>query len=408
MLVDHFSFSSSGGAGLVAGLLVKGQVALGVDAELHTITDASLWDSPWRHPSLTIRSSIDKYIISNSSDAPMFSLARRGARSISHWPRPGSIIHLHWTEGVFQRRRVIELLEAGQNLVFTLHDMSPFTGGCHQSLGCKGFEVSCNSCPQTRRMFRPAVESRFVKMSDLSEFREQIAVVAPSSWMRDQAVRSRHFSNLRTSIIENPIHPSFFQDFDRNRIRSDLQIPPGTFVACSIAAQIDNPAKRIKDCLEVFSDACARAATPGVFLLVGSGSERLAKEYPFTISMGSGGSEHVAQALAASDVLLSGSVAESAGMTILEGMAQGVTPIVISNGGSDQILGDARVGYLVSDFEGMKSILIDLMSSKIELPNVELSQKIRQIAAIKAGLENISNKYLGLYRDLESTRLSNK
>jgi glycosyltransferase involved in cell wall biosynthesis len=408
VLVDHFSFSSSGGAGLVAGLLVKGQVALGIDAELHTVTDASLWDSPWRHPALSIRSSIDKYIISSSSDAPMFSLARRGARSISHWPRPDSIIHLHWTEGVFQRRRVVEWLQAGHKVVFTLHDMSPFTGGCHQSLGCKGFEVSCNSCPQSRRIFRPAVESRFVKMPDLSGFREQIAVVAPSAWMRDQAVRSRHFSKLRTSIIENPIHPSFFQDFDRNRIRSDLQIPPGTFVACSIAAQIDNPAKRIKDCLEVFSDACARAATPGVFLLVGSGSETLAKEYPFTISMGSGGPEHVAQALAASDVLLSGSVAESAGMTILEGMAQGVTSIVISNGGSDQILTDARVGHLVADFEEMKSSIIRLMISAAKLPNIELSQNVTRFAADKAGLENVSLKYTALYRELESTGMSKK
>lgn len=408
MLVDHFSFSSSGGAGLVAGLLVKGQVALGIDAELHTVTDASLWDSPWRHPALSIRSSIDKYIISSSSDAPMFSLARRGARSISHWPRPDSIIHLHWTEGVFQRRRVVEWLQAGHKVVFTLHDMSPFTGGCHQSLGCKGFEVSCNSCPQSRRIFRPAVESRFVKMPDLSGFREQIAVVAPSAWMRDQAVRSRHFSKLRTSIIENPIHPSFFQDFDRNRIRSDLQIPPGTFVACSIAAQIDNPAKRIKDCLEVFSDACARAATPGVFLLVGSGSETLAKEYPFTISMGSGGPEHVAQALAASDVLLSGSVAESAGMTILEGMAQGVTSIVISNGGSDQILTEAQVGHLVADFEEMKSSIIRLMISAAKLPNIELSQNVTRFAADKAGLENVSLKYTALYRELESTGMSKK
>ena len=408
MLVDHLSFSSSGGAGLVASLLVRGQGALGVDAELHTITDSSLWNSPWSHPSLTVRSAVDKFIISSSPDTPMFSMARRAARSSGHWPRSGAIVNLHWTEGLFQRRRVIEWLESGHNVVFTLHDMSPLTGGCHQSMGCRGFEVSCNSCPQTRPMFRPAVESRFVKLPNLSDFRNQIAVVAPSSWMQEQASRSRHFSKLRVSVIENPIDPSFLKDSDRGQIRAQLQIPRGAFVACSIAAQVDNPAKRIKDCLEVFFEACERAGTSGVFLLVGEGSEQLAKEYPFAISMGSGGPEHVARALAASDVLLSGSVAESAGMAILEAMAQGVAAVVLSNGGSDLIVRDTQAGHLVKDFEEMRSVLTNLMISNSELTNLEQSQKMRNIAAGKAGLENVSKKYIDLYRDFGPTGIAKK
>ena len=404
MLVDHLSFSSSGGAGIVASLLVRGQVALGIEAELHTITDSSLWDSPLLNPSLTIRSAIDKYWVATDPDAPMFSLARRSAKSSDHKPRPGAILHLHWTEGVTQRQKIVEWLTAGHNVVFTLHDMSPLTGGCHQSLGCHEFEFNCKSCPQTKPIFRRAVESRFVKLPELDEFKSQIAIVAPSLWMREQALRSRHFSKLNVTMIENPIDPSFFLDLDRNRIREELSIPEGAFVACSIAAQIANPAKRIKECIEAFSSACEESRASGVYILVGEGSGELAKQYPFATSVGPGSPEHVARALAASDVLLSGSIAESAGMTIRESSAQGVMAIVVSNGGSDQMVSNGETGFVVKDFEEVKVKLRYLMGSPSQVPREYRVQRFRELAKAKAGLENVSRQYTNLYMELESAK----
>jgi len=406
VLVDHLTFSTSGGAGIVASLLVRGQVALGIEAELHAITDSSLWDSPLSHPSLTIRSAIDKYWVAADTDTPMFSLARRSARSSDLKPRPGAIVHLHWTEGVIQRKRIAEWLASGHNVVFTLHDMSPLTGGCHQSLGCRGFEFNCKSCPQAKPIFWPTVESRFVKLPELDEFRSQIAVVAPTLWMRDQALRSRHFSKLKVTVIENPIDPSFFLDFDREQIRSELLIPEGSFVACSIAAQINNPAKRVKECIEAFSAACKESGASGVYILVGEGSAELARQYPFATSVGPGSPEHVARALAASDVLLSGSVAESAGMTIREASAQGVMAIVVSNGGSDLMVGDGETGFVVKDFEEVKAKLKYLMGSSSQVPRENQVKRYRELAKAKAGLENVSRQYTNLYKELDSAKAS--
>jgi len=383
-------------------------VALGIDAELHTITDSSLWDSPLRHPALTLRSAIDKYLVAAAPDAPMFSLARRSARSSTHKPRPGAILHLHWTEGVIQRQRVMRWLAAGHNVVFTLHDMSPLTGGCHQSLGCRGFEFNCQSCPQAKSIFRSTVESRFVNLPGLDEFRSQIAVVAPSLWMGDQALRSRHFSKLNLKVIENPIDPIFFHEFDQKQIRREFMIPEGAFVACSIAAQVNNPAKRIEDCIEAFSSACETSGASGVYILVGEGSGELARRYSIATSVGPGGPEHVARALAASDVLLSGSVAESAGMTIREASAQGVMAIVVSNGGSDQMVSDGETGFLVKDFEEVKTKLTKLMSSSSTVYREFQRQKARTLAKTKAGLENVSRQYADIYKEFGSDKLDGK
>lgn len=56
------------------------------------------------------------------------------------------IYHLHWTS------EFVDLPSFFKNvrkpLVWTLHDMFPFTGGCHYKSGCDKFHIHCQSCPQ--------------------------------------------------------------------------------------------------------------------------------------------------------------------------------------------------------------------------------------------------------------------
>ena len=63
---------------------------------------------------------------------------------------------------------------------------------------------------------------------------------------------------------------------------------------------------------------------------------------------------------------------------------------------------------MVKDFEEMRSVLTNLMISNSELTNLEQSQKMRNIAAGKAGLENVSKKYIDLYRDFGPTGIAKK
>jgi hypothetical protein len=104
---------------------------------------------------------------------------------------------------MLQRQKLIDWLAAGHKVVFTLHDMASFTGGCHQSLGCLGYEDSCRECPQVRSKFRKPVEIRFSQLPTLNNYKNQIAAVAPSFWMRSMALRSKQFSQLRIEVIEN-------------------------------------------------------------------------------------------------------------------------------------------------------------------------------------------------------------
>src|SRR5690606_41352063 len=51
------------------------------------------------------------------------------------------IIHLHWVNfGLLSIDSIGDLLKLGKPVVWTLHDMWPFTGGCHHSGDCRSEE----------------------------------------------------------------------------------------------------------------------------------------------------------------------------------------------------------------------------------------------------------------------------
>jgi hypothetical protein len=56
------------------------------------------------------------------------------------------IINLNWVCNGFVP--VEALTKFKQPLVWTLQDMWAFTGGCHYTLGCDLYKVSCGNCPQ--------------------------------------------------------------------------------------------------------------------------------------------------------------------------------------------------------------------------------------------------------------------
>jgi len=55
------------------------------------------------------------------------------------------VVHLFWVSGGFFR--IETLKKFNRPIVWTLHDMWPFTGGCHYDDGCGKFQQSCGNCP---------------------------------------------------------------------------------------------------------------------------------------------------------------------------------------------------------------------------------------------------------------------
>jgi hypothetical protein len=142
--IEHVSFSSAGGAGIVASTLVTHQQRLGYTSRLHTITRTNLRDNPLRNPLLTGAAALDNYLVSNDPGQTMFGHFRKQLGLFDlQMLEPTSVIHLHWISGLVSHQNLKGLLDSGRRVVWTLHDMAPFTGGCHHSHSCLGYEGDC-------------------------------------------------------------------------------------------------------------------------------------------------------------------------------------------------------------------------------------------------------------------------
>lgn len=65
--------------------------------------------------------------------------------------KQADIIHLHWiNQGFFSIKTFQQLSKFNKPIVWTLHDMWAFTGGCHYSSGCKKYSTECENCPSLK------------------------------------------------------------------------------------------------------------------------------------------------------------------------------------------------------------------------------------------------------------------
>lgn len=57
------------------------------------------------------------------------------------------VIYLHWVNNrTLSVEEIGRLLKLGKPIILYLHDMWPFTGGCHYSFDCEKYVSQCSNC----------------------------------------------------------------------------------------------------------------------------------------------------------------------------------------------------------------------------------------------------------------------
>ena len=183
MQIDHITFSKTGGAGIVAETIANAQRELGHDVTVLTVVESDLRSEPLKKPVLTLAAALDRWALSSHKEKTLFSPLRGNLENLdSSKIRPDSILHLHWMPGVLNHQSVKTLLDSGRRVVWTLHDMSAFTGGCHHSHDCEKFTQDCSACPQAKGPFRGLVKLNLQRRA-LERPYPNLRLVSPTKWM---------------------------------------------------------------------------------------------------------------------------------------------------------------------------------------------------------------------------------
>lgn len=367
--ITHVSFSSAGGAGSVARILSDEQRRRGQDSHLISVITSDLRKAPLSAPLHTMAAGIDEYIVKTADFSSPISVFRDQVKGLGILNIAGvDIIHLHGINGAM-RLEDLHSVPRHTRVVWTLHDMNPFTGACHYSLGCEGFKSSCSGCPAVKSAFDKRISKLLTSKKEAVAKVPNLSVVSPSRWLAEEARHSSVFASHSISVIPNPIDPIFLIE-NSGRTRTDETRSLRTIV---VAKNLSDPVKQVDTAVRAFHLAFPNKLDAAL-TLVGSGGKEFEGE-GVTLT-GPLEKSDLAQAFSQSDVLIVPSKGENAPLVIGEAAASGCLPLVARVGGMGEMVSALQHGSMFENTE-------ELVQHLTTLRQVSVATRQRSRSAIR-------------------------
>lgn len=395
--LTHVSFSTLGGAGSVAKQLHEGQLREGSQSRLLTLTESNIPSLVTKNPVLVGEALIDFFAVRKSTDNQLFTLYRNGdnGRIKKLVQQSDDIVHLHWTPGVLSNKTISLLAMNGRGCVWTLHDMWPFTGGCHHAGDCVGFTTGCENCPQVRSAFSAKVTQTFREKSRIFGIDSSVILVSPSKWLARQATESQMLKDSKIYTIPNPVDCELFSPGDKRSARDIFEISDDTFVIGCSAANLKDPMKNIKAIIDGVAILKSQFRSKEIQILaVGAG------EFNFqNVKIQSTGlitaPSRMVEAYRSMDVFVSTSLSENFPMTLVEAAAVGVPVVCLNIGGMPEIVINGDSGRVLDSTDDLPNVLTELLSSVSE--RHRMASNARILALSQFNLPKVLKKYAEVY-----------
>lgn len=256
------------------------------------------------------------------------------------------IVHLHWIGG--GHLPIPTLARLNRPLVWTLHDMWPFTGGCHVTGDCSGFQQRCGACPQLVSK-SPYDLSRLIWLAKHRYWRNlDLTVIAPSRWMAEQAKSSSLFAQRRLEVIPNGVNTSAYKPVDRNVARDIFGLPrDGTFILFGAVKARDDERKGYA-VLQQALNLIRRSDKPPELVVFGASEPAVNPNSPLPTRFVGHLHDDAALCLlySACDVFVTPSPQESFSLVTLEALACGLPVVAFDGTGPTDLIDHKETGYL--------------------------------------------------------------
>lgn len=312
------------------------------------------------------------------------------------------IINLHWVcNGYLQIETVAKL---SQPLVWTLHDMWPFTGGCDYIQDCEKYKESCGACPQLQSS-RSSDLSRWVWQRKAKAWQNaNLTIVATTKWMADCARSSSLFKNRRIEVIPLGLDTEKYKPVNRQVARDLLNLPQDKkIVLFGAITSTSYPRKGFQLLVPALQRLSASGWADHIEVVVfGSSPPEKPIDLGFNAHYLGRVHDDISLALiySAADVMVVPSVQEAFGQTASEALSCG-TPVVAFNAtGLKDIVDHQQNGYLATPFE-----VEDLAKGIAWVIEDEERQQKLQVQARQKSLQEFAKnvqaqRYLSLYEEI--------
>jgi glycosyltransferase involved in cell wall biosynthesis len=308
------------------------------------------------------------------------------------------IINLHWTQSGFLQ--IETLAKLGKPIVWTLHDMWAFTGGCHYNDGCDRYKNSCGSCPQLGSQKERDL-SRWIWHRKAKTFKDlDLTIVTPSRWLGECAKSSALFNRNQVESIPNGLDTQVYRPINKATAREALRLPQDKQLILFGSLKATSDKRKGFHLLQAALQQLSHSGLNKSADLVVFGDREPSNppDFGFKVHYLGSFSDDLSLAFvySAADVFVLPSVQENLANTVMEALACGTPCLAFDIGGMPDMIEHQKNGYLAKPFN--IDDLAQGISSILKSPSYQLlSEHARKTVLEKFSLEIQAKNYASLF-----------
>ena len=315
------------------------------------------------------------------------------------------ILHLHWTNGGFLSIGNLErLLQTGKPVVWTLHDMWTFTGGCHYAGGCNHFTAECGNCWMLRSPDENDLShSGWQKKAEMYKTAKNIVFVTCSNWLAGVAKTSSLLKDFRIEAIPNPIDTTIFSPSDKLKAREKWNIDPKQKIILFGAANILDRRKGITYLVEALDELKERypdMSDTGI-VIFGKNKSFDTSLLPFKVYEMSivNSQQEMAELYNLADVYVTPAIEDNLPNTVMEALACGTPVVAFNTGGIPDMVDHLQNGYL-AEFKSAADFAAGIYYVLTSKQKNELSANARKKVLDNFTNDIVAEKYIAVYKSI--------
>lgn len=315
------------------------------------------------------------------------------------------IVHLHWiNDGMIS---IEELSNINKPIIWTLHDMWPFTGGCHYAGECIQFINKCGNCPQLDSNCTWDLSRFNLIRKNRSWSNSDISIITPSHWLSECARNSFLFRNNRIEIIPNGIDLDLFHPISKVIARKVLKLPENNKIILFGAVRSTSDRRKGFHFLQPALKKLSEEFSEKIELVIFGASKPVpAPDFSFDCRYIGALNDEISLAIlySAADLFICPSLEDNLPNTIVESLACGTPCVAFNIGGMPDMIGHMKNGYLSEPYNpidlahGIKWILSD------PIRHASLALTARSDAEKSFDIKKTAQRYLSLYTELLNPR----
>ncbi|MDR2811203.1 MAG: glycosyltransferase family 4 protein [Tannerellaceae bacterium] len=313
--------------------------------------------------------------------------------------KEADVIHLHWiNQGMLSIKEIGKIFSSGKKVVWTMHDMWPFTGICHHAGACNAYTKGCGHCPYLKAPSQNDLSGTVFRRKQSAYRDGNITFVACSRWLRELAERSPLTQGHKVISIPNPIDTGIYMPKDKNAIRERMHLPKDKKIVLFAAMKASDKRKGIDYLLEA-ARLIAQKRNDLLFLIAGANGDEIARQFPLpNHSTGFIASADMPGLYNAADLFVTPSLQDNLPNTIMEAMACGTPCVGFRTGGIPEMIDHRKNGY-VAEYKNAQDMADGLIRTLFEADYETLSANARGKALEEYARAKVAQQYKEIYEN---------